>query len=113
MGRRGFRAVLGIVIAVAVTTTAGCSTTGSRDLKCTSAEIAPNSQPGSKTAKAAFEWYLANRTPHADPADYELTSNSKTRYVYSDGRHQISVGALPSDEDQPRVWVVMMTFDCG
>lgn len=98
---------------LALSVASGCSTTGSHELVCETTEVAPHSQPGSATPRQAFDWYMENIATDRDADAYDETSSDEGRQVYSDGRHQISVGALPSDEDQPAVWVVLVTYDCS
>lgn len=113
MNPRWVRRALAVLVAgVLIGFPAGCSTTATNELTCSSNEIAPHTQPGAGDPEDALEWYLEHQEPERDRADYELSSESDTRRVYSDGRHQISVSVLPSDEDVEPVWVVLMTYDC-
>ncbi len=114
MTTRAFlRAARSALVAAGILVAGACSTTGSNELTCVSNEVAPHTQPGSPDGESAFEWYLENNEPDADRDDYELASGTDTREVYSDGRNQISVSALPSDEDQEPVWVVLITYECS
>lgn len=111
MPRSVGRIAMGVLLAAGLWST-GCSGSGDRQITCDATEVAPHTQPGAETAAEAFEWFLEQESPGADRDDYELTSSSQNRHVFSDGRHQVSVGVLPSDEDQPPVWVVLVTYDC-
>jgi len=92
---------------------AGCSTTGSNRLTCSSTEVAPDGQPGSSNAQEALDWFLEKGSSSLPRTGFERTSSSKTRVVYSDGSHQVSVGALPVGGDEARAWFVLMTYACS
>lgn len=113
MTRRKFDLIIATALVGAGLLLGSCSTTGSHNLKCTSTEVAPNTQPGSATPNEALQWFLRNGDKDLPRTGFERMGNSPTRYMYSDGTNQISVGALPSDKGKPRTWVVLMTYDCS
>lgn len=96
----------------ALTFPTACAKTGSNHLTCTSNEVAPNSQPGKPSPKAALDWFLANGNQDLPKSGYRPTGKTATRAVYAKGPNQISVTALPTEKGQARVWVVTMTYDC-
>ncbi len=107
------RRILVAAILAAAACVSGCSTTGGNHLKCSSTEIAPNTQPGSDGPEAALQWFLKHGDHDLPRTGFSLTSHSRTRYIYANGRKQVSVEALPAEEGKPRIWVVLMTFDCS
>jgi hypothetical protein len=113
MTRRLVRVTAALVVAGTLGLLPACSTTGSRNLTCTSAHVAPSSQPGASSARAALDWYLKNGSSSFPRTGFERSGASKTRVVYSDGSHQVSVSALPADPGKPRTWVVLMTYSCS
>lgn len=95
-----------------VSALAGCSATGSHSIACSSNEVAPNSQPGESGPSAALEWYLKNGHSALPRSGFRLGGHTATRYVYRNGKNQVSVGALPAAPGEPRTWVVLITYSC-
>ncbi|MBS1848896.1 MAG: hypothetical protein JST73_11520 [Actinobacteria bacterium] len=108
-----FRLLVAGVAALCISISASCSATGSHALQCATNEIAPNSQPGFSGPQKALDWYLANGRSGFPKTGFALSGKTATRWVYSNGVDQISVGALPADKGAPRTWVVMLTYICS
>lgn len=113
MRHRFYRIFVCTAVMASAALPGACSTTGSNSVTCSSAEVAPSSQPGSSGPRAALEWYLEKGKSGLPKSEFRLTGSSDTRSVYSDGTNQISVGALPAAEGDKPTWVVLMTYDCS
>lgn len=106
------RLLAGAALLAALVAGTACSSTGSNELVCDSTEVAPGSQPGATGPDEALEWFLENADSDLPTTGFTESGSSDTRRVYSDGMNQISISALPADDDEDPLWVVTMTYEC-
>lgn len=107
------RPVCSALMVVGLIALPACSSTGTHALECDSVQVSPNRQPGSKSPKAALDWYLKNGNSDLPRSGFTLESHSDGRAIFSRDGHKVSVTSLPTSKEHPeKVWIVSLTYSC-